>query len=537
LGRPERSTTLLRNWRLRPLAAAIVAAGAFGSGDDQAASLVVGTLAEQSASACTLRDALDAVNFQSDLGQCVASGAYGSDDSVAFAPGLTGTLTFFNRDPLSNPGDPSALVVQRSVVVQGPGSTQLSLACGNVFYRLLEIDASALAVSISGVTLSDCTSRGAGGGVRVMNNVAQSVQFTDVTLTNDTAKQGGGLAVLGGFDGATVTLTACNVLTNHATGAGGGVALSSNGAVAAAELSIADSVLTQNTAPLGAGAYAFGTTADIAFTRSTLAGNLASSGGGIEVETGASASILDSTLSGNQAGISGGGVRVLNGASFAATNSTLSGNLAGLFGGGVYALGLGNGAIFLANTTIANNQAQGGGGVAIENTFPIGQMTPTNAISIVDTIVAGNPATSDTLSTELPGNVLPWNVAHSVIEVPGNVDLVGTGNITGAAVPPPFGASGWLGALQNNGGPTLTHALLVGVPDPAVNAGDPTFSGLAFDQRGPPFLRVQNHRVDIGAYEVQSTGPVGAVPVPGPGRIALLLLAGLLGLLGWRRRG
>jgi hypothetical protein len=229
-------------------------------------------------------------------------------------------------------------------------------------------------------------------------------------------------------------------------------------------------------------------------------------------------------------------VRAVDGASFAATNSTLSGNLAGLFGGGVYALRLGNGPLLLANTTIANNRAQGGGGVAIENTVPMGQMTPANAVSIVDTVVAGNPAVSDTLSTEAPGNVLPWNVAYSVIGLPGNIDLVGTGNITGAAVPPPFGASGWLGALQNNGGPTQTHALLIGVPDPAVDAGDPTFSGLAFDQRGPPFQRIQNHRVDIGAYEVQTIGPVAAVPVPGPGRIALSLLAGLLGLLGLRRR-
>ena len=531
MGSSARSTTLLRNWRLRPLAAAIVAAGAFGSGDDQAASLVVGTLAEQSASACTLRDALESVNLQSDQGQCVASGAYGSSDAVAFAPALSGTITFFSSDPLSNPGDPSALVVRRSVAIQGPGSAQLSLVCGNVFYRLLEIDATALAVSLNGLSIAGCTTHGAGGGVRV--NVAQSVQFTDVTLANDTAKQGGGLAVFAGSGGATVTLTACNILRNRAVN-GGGVALSSNGGAANADLSIADSVLTQNTAQFGAGAYAVGSTADIAFTRSTLAGNLASSGGGIEVETGASASVRDSTLSTNQATTGGGGVRAFNGASFAATNSTLSGNLAGQSGGGVYALRLGSGAIALANTTIANNRAQFGGGIAIENTFPVGQMTPANAVSIVDTVVAGNAAPSDTLSREIPGNVLPWNIAYSVIGVPGNIDLVGTGNITGGAVPPPFGATGWLGALQNNGGPTQTHALLTGVPDPAVDAGDPAFSGLAFDQRGPPFLRVQNHRVDIGAFEVQSIVPV--VPVPGPGRIALSLLAGLLGLLTWRRR-
>jgi hypothetical protein len=533
LGSSARSTITLPNWRLRPLAAAIVAAGAFGSGDDQAASLVVGTLAEQSASACTLRDALDSVNLQSDQGQCIASGAYGSSDAVAFAPALSGTITFFNRDPLSNPGDPSALVVRRSVAIQGPGSAQLSLVCGNVFYRLLEIDATAAAVSLSGVSLARCTTNHAGGGVRV--NVAQSVQFTDVTLDNNTAIQGGGLAVLAGPGGATVTLTACNILNNDGA-TGGGIALSSIGGGAQTDLSIADSVVMQNVAQFGAGAYAVGASAAIAFTRSTLAGNLANFGGGIEVENGASASVRDSTLSGNRAG-SGGGVRAFNGASFSATNSTLSGNFAGASGGGVYALRLGTGTIALANTTIANNQAQGGGGVAIENTFPVGQMTPANAVSIVDTVLAGNAAPSDTLSREIPGNVLPWNIDYSVIGVPGNIDLVGTGNITGGAVPPPFGATGWLGALQNNGGPTQTHALLTGVPDPAVDAGDPTFSGLAFDQRGPPFLRVQNHRVDIGAFEVQSIVPaVPVVPVPGPGRIALSLLAGLLGLLTWRRR-
>src|SRR5439155_14743800 len=63
-----------------------------------------------------------------------------------------------------------------------------------------------------------------------------------------------------------------------------------------------------------------------------------------------------------------------------------------------------------------------------------------------------------------------------------------------------------LGPLQNNGGPTMTHALLV--HSPAINAGDPSFSPYAFnppllyDQRdGPGFPRVFNGRVDIGAFE------------------------------------
>lgn len=522
---------------MTPLAAALVAAGMLGAGEDHAASLIVGTLSEQSASACTLRDAIDSVNAQSDQGQCVATGSYGSADAVAFAPGLSGTLTFFKHDPLSDPADPSALVVQRSVAIQGTGSRQLAITCGNGIFRLLEIDATAPTVSLSGVSLLGCTTKGAGGGVRAdfrLSNVAHAVQFTDVTLAQDTANQGGGLAVFGGTGGDSVTLAACNVMSNHALTNGGGIYLSDNVTEARADLSVADSVVGANTAQLGAGAFAVGATADITFTRSTLEGNQASFyGGGIDVENAASASVLDSTLAGNRAALSGGGARALNGASFSATNSTLSGNSAGLSGGGVYALGLGSGAVALANATLASNIAGGGGGIAIENTFPVGQMTPANAVSIVDTLVAGNVAPSDTLSSELPGNVLPWNVSYSVIGVPGNVSPIGPGNITDGAVPPPFGPGGWLGTLRNNGGPTQTHALLTNVPDPAVDAGDPAFSGLKFDQRGAPFKRVENGRVDIGAYEVQTAM---AAAVPGPRGPVLSLLAVLLGLLSWRRK-
>jgi len=59
-----------------------------------------------------------------------------------------------------------------------------------------------------------------------------------------------------------------------------------------------------------------------------------------------------------------------------------------------------------------------------------------------------------------------------------------------------------LGPLQDNGGPTFTHALLTG--SPAIDAGDPNFTPPPYyDQRGPGFARVVNGRIDIGAFEVQ----------------------------------
>src|SRR5207245_2701489 len=61
-----------------------------------------------------------------------------------------------------------------------------------------------------------------------------------------------------------------------------------------------------------------------------------------------------------------------------------------------------------------------------------------------------------------------------------------------------------LGPLQDNGGPTFTHALLPS--SPAIEAGDPNFTPPPFfDQRGPGFNRVVNGRIDKGSFEVQSS--------------------------------
>ena len=67
-----------------------------------------------------------------------------------------------------------------------------------------------------------------------------------------------------------------------------------------------------------------------------------------------------------------------------------------------------------------------------------------------------------------------------------------------------------LAMLANNGGPTLTHALLGG--SPALEAGEVAVAGMngvpSFDQRGTPFSRVVDYdngggsRIDIGAVEM-----------------------------------
>jgi hypothetical protein len=59
-----------------------------------------------------------------------------------------------------------------------------------------------------------------------------------------------------------------------------------------------------------------------------------------------------------------------------------------------------------------------------------------------------------------------------------------------------------LDVLANNGGPTMTHALLAG--SPAIDFGS-NVKSLATDQRGASYVRVIGGVADIGSFELQSS--------------------------------
>src|SRR5690606_30241003 len=110
----------------------------------------------------------------------------------------------------------------------------------------------------------------------------------------------------------------------------------------------------------------------------------------------------------------------------------------------------------------------GPAGAALLGYFPI---------SVRNSIIADNidvPAVYGDLDTYVQG---PIDVDYSLIGVPSSVaaDSVtaGTGNLVG--VDPK------LGPLADNGGATLTHLPLEG--SPAIDTGDPAFTGLTTDQR------------------------------------------------------
>ena len=146
----------------------------------------------------------------------------------------------------------------------------------------------------------------------------------------------------------------------------------------------------------------------------------------------------------------------------------------------------------ITNSTIVGNTAGSGGGGGI---VKLGVSTA-DQIQLDNSIVANNQ--------------------------PGGNCLVSGGAITGThnladdgTCPAATSASITLGSLANNGGPTLTHALLPG--SAAINAGNngliPT--EVATDQRGAGFPRIVNGTVDIGAIELGAAPvPVSPIPIP-----------------------
>jgi hypothetical protein len=208
----------------------------------------------------------------------------------------------------------------------------------------------------------------------------------------------------------------------------------------------------------------------------STAGNI---GGGIQ-NNGGTLTVVQSTINGNIAGTSspaGGGIFNGPGSTLTVINSTISGNQAiGGDGGGI----LNQGTATCVNATINGNSGSGGGGVTNAN---IGTLNLTN------TIIAGSPG-GDCIN----GGTLSTN----------DKNLVQDGSCS-----PAVSGNPKLGPLQNNGGPTFTHALLTG--SPAIDAGDDTVLGSPFnlttDQRGDGFPRKSCAHVDIGAYEFGAGSP------------------------------
>ncbi len=323
-----------------------------------------------------------------DLRYCITqSNANPGEDLIIF--GVTGTINLTSALP--DLGD--------DVIIAGPGADQVTVRrSSGVSFRVFTI----------------------AGGV--------NAQIYSLTIANGSFSNMGGSSTWGGGirNSGVLTLGASTVRDNHVIGFGAvgkrGGGISNEGVML-----IFDSTISGNSTS---------SSSDQTTPETAL-------GGGIYNHTGATLTIINSTVAENTAIVTGGA------------------NFNSARGGGI---NHGGASLEVRHSTISANTAS--------SNWPDGAGISGGNMVLENSIVSGNSGA-------------------------GNVSGAFTGGFN------LIDADAMLGPLTDNGGPTETMALLPG--SPAIGAGD-NAGAPEFDQRGPGFPRIVNGTVDIGAFEVQATG-------------------------------
>lgn len=293
---------------------------------------------------------------------------------------------------------------------------------------------------------------------------------------NHTIVDGRGAGSVIAVTATAVTLEGITVRNGWAT-QGGGIRNSG-------DLTVHRTIITGNgaypagrAAGCGGGIYNTGT---LTLTHSTVSDNGTPGCWGGGIFNGGHLSTAYSTFRGNWA-YRGGGSYSESG-SLSLTNCTVSGNTA-TAGGGIFSDG---GVTIIQNSTVADNWA-GSGASGIESL---------QAVTFTHSIVVAGPSGQ--------------SCRGSFISQGYNLDSDNSCQLT--AVGDISAADANLGPLQDNGGPTWTHALLAA--SPAIDAGDPDAPAAdgsapaATDQRGYHRFVDGNGDgrpvCDIGAYEMPS---------------------------------
>ncbi|MFT4546778.1 MAG: hypothetical protein ACI8XO_003344 [Verrucomicrobiales bacterium] len=294
-------------------------------------------------------------------------------------------------------------------------------------------------VALEMLTISGGVANSGGG---ILND--GSLNLTGITLSGNTAPGLGGGGITNEFEG-TVNLNACTVSGNRT----GENAAFAGGILNYGTVIVEVSTFSGNSSG-GSGGGAIFNYGILEINNSSFFRNTAnlSYGGAISNARPGKATISNSTIAGNSAGIGGGGI--FNGASLILTNSTISGNMAG---------------------------QSGGGGIYYNDFYE------DSSVSLSSSIVAGNSGPEP----EIRG--------ASIIDLGGN--LFATGE---TALEPQ------LAPLADHGGTTMTMLPLPG--SPAIDTGNNN-TGLGSDQRGR--ARQFGTGTDAGATEYQGAADLASV--------------------------
>jgi hypothetical protein len=403
-------------------------------------------------------------------------------DTVAFSNTTAGGATNFydgTSHTIAWQSSVAHVLITDPVTIVGPGAARLTVTANGTDRVMTVNSVPGQTVSLSGLTLTGGIVNGPGGGIELVDGnltvtnsvvtgnfaglggggvyaslLAGTVTVSDSTISGNTAGSGGGVYAYLQRAGA-LLLTNCTLSGNKASGAGG--ALPGGGAISISApvnngtglFHVTGCTLAGNSASgQGGGAIAlFSLPLDTAITNSTIANNVAPTGGAILLKVGGGSANLVSV-----------------------TSTTITGNTA---------------------TAATNSSLHGGGGIAIWP-FPY----PPYTVLLESSIVAGNvsadgrPDLAATAGFTLTADHCLLGAADTVTLTTGSAN-----NLTGTVANP---LDSRLAPLTDNGGPTKTCPPLTG--SPALNAGSNP-AGLATDQRG--LARVVGGTSDIGAYEYE----------------------------------
>ena len=487
--------------------------------------------------ACPVHSATNTVTSLADSGagslrQVIAGSAAG--DTIVF--GVSGTITLTSGE----------LVVANDLTISGPGTSALAIS-GAGKSRIFNINSNVTAL-ISSLTVTNGWAPGNGGGIYNagtlrLDNLILSGNSTPAGAGGAAGQSGGPGGSGGGiWNGGTCFVNRCSFSSNHTGGGGsggyaqyspgsGGGGGDGGGIYNASQMALTNCTVSNNSS--GGGGNGAGS--------SLFAGGGGSGGRGAGVYSGGSLVLIGCTLVNNRTGSGGNGGSTGTGmpanggpggdggsicatGPFVLTNCTIWGNScgnggvagsggmgtrppggAGGFGGGICYYASPTQVVVVACTIVANSTGGGGspggpsgsgGGVYAAQSGPL--------YYFLDDIVALNSATNAGTGPDVCGafNSLGHNLIGATNDSSG---FSASGDLTGTSSSP---LDPKLGPLADNGGPTLTMALLPG--SPAIDAGD-TSLALATDQRGVP--RPFSLAADIGAFEFWPTlraNPAGA---------------------------
>lgn len=436
----------------------------------------------------------------SGIGSLREALAGASDGDTIDATGVSGTILLTGGE----------LLVTNSVIILGPGPAKLAVD-GNAASRVFHITPSNT-VTIAGLTITN----GEASESPPLNILAGDGiynGYATLTVSNCTVS-GGSASYLGGIfnHGSGSGSASLTIINSTLSGNNGGGIYNAGGYGGSATLRITNSTLAGN----GTGSYGGGIvndgqagSANAVLVNCNVRDNLADSYGGAifnEAYAGsATMLIINSTFSGNR-GDTGGAIfnhGPFGNANLSIVNSTLSGNSAYTQGGGIFN---NDGSLVLLNNTLNGNAALLGGGIYNHDAFG------STYIQIGSTILNAGAS-----GKNIDGDV-PYSEAFDSLGYNLSSDD-GAGFLTNAT--DQTNTDPMLGPLQDNGGPTWTHALLPG--SPAIDQGF-NFCGSSTDQRDTGFVRTLDDPTEPNAsgatartsahlrYKPQSTVTVTASP-------------------------